>query len=1222
MRRFFVQALIFVFASGIPFVASAENHFARPQLSRVSCDYIGNIKINGAPADPGDEVAFFDPQGVICGFYQVLHRGEFGVMHVYGDDPLSLETDEGAEPGDILEIRLWDQSESVEIAGFSIKVSAGSPVPGSVYQSSFVPPIWENQKAFALNIDTRQQSEKPMPSPLVCNFIGHITINGKSASTGDEIIVYDPDNNMCGHTRLSSTGQYGILQVYGDDERTTDQDEGAKQDEELSFAVYDSLNRVWLDSTYIQFSKSQALGSFTPSNHPPVWQAAQAYVLDMSVSYQYQNISLSPAYGTQKANQPFTLTVLYTTGDLQAHLNSIGINIHFDGSRFAFQDLKNIFQKGFVQFNSTPQKDDQDLDLNPFTDQYIQMQWSDSSWPDRELPLKLADMTFFTLKTARPGASDIGISFIAHDQNYKTSKSPATIVIDNPPATLYGQVSYSGTAEGTFFIGAWKSTDWHQWQDTAPERICASVNGKYMLRLIPDQYIIGAFRDHDENSSYLSFHFDKKEPFGFYTASQLISDQNKRPEHMNLESSDIRQENFNIYDWPVIDQMMIKNEYFAEHAIFAQGKALFALTTVYYRPLLESIQSVRLSHPLISSPHILKDDGLLPDLFSEDRTFTMRTSILPSETEQPYTFQAVANDLIVYASYSLTPTYIEPPIIENPKEITTANPVFKWQPIPGIEIYGIHIFSTDKPQFLTHRIYSKTVSASNQYQLTSEELNITENVRYYFYITAETKDRLSISYSDTKYFVIDTQPPEITQVVFSPESPVKAGPLDITITYNEKVNTDIEPEIRLKNMEIYFSGSYTSEQTWHGQCSVPEGQNGYKVLQVFNVNDIAGNVMPENTSFSVTLDTKKPEVISVLPNKPVKEGNVDFTICFNEPMNTSKVPLASFGDPAKAVTLSYISDIICTGAYQITKGYDGSQTIRISNGFDKANNQMDLDQTHSFTVDTTAPSAPTELSASQVGLSLQLTWQTNTESDIGAYQVYQDGKKRNKISHPGNKHTELMISGKTYVFHVTAIDKLGHESLLSKPFYITTHSIPPVITLPVNGQILVEPATIVKGKAEFASKIQIYINAATAANHAYANSKGEFTISDIPLVKGINDISASSINANDVASSESYPITVIYDPKPEAPQGLIATSGDTTIVLQWEGNSESDIKGYHVYRFNKRYNETLLEETRFSDMLLTNGMPYVYHVSAVDLHGSEGAKSEPIWVTPTAGIKW
>jgi len=127
----------------------AAEHFQKPVTSPHVCDFLGNISINGLPANPNDEIAFFDATGLLCGLFIVQHTGQYGFLHVYGDDP-ATPVDEGAISGEQLSIKVWDSQADVEYQGENIFLVAGDQA-GSVL-SSHLPPVWHSQVRYALNI--------------------------------------------------------------------------------------------------------------------------------------------------------------------------------------------------------------------------------------------------------------------------------------------------------------------------------------------------------------------------------------------------------------------------------------------------------------------------------------------------------------------------------------------------------------------------------------------------------------------------------------------------------------------------------------------------------------------------------------------------------------------------------------------------------------------------------------------------------------------------------------------------------------------------------------------------------------------------------------------------------------------------------------------------------------------------------------------------------------
>jgi len=73
-----------------------------------SMDFYGFIP----SVQPGDVLTVLDADGVVCGLFTVKVSGQYGFVHVYGDDPATAE-DEGARMGDQLTFLLNNKAKLV-----------------------------------------------------------------------------------------------------------------------------------------------------------------------------------------------------------------------------------------------------------------------------------------------------------------------------------------------------------------------------------------------------------------------------------------------------------------------------------------------------------------------------------------------------------------------------------------------------------------------------------------------------------------------------------------------------------------------------------------------------------------------------------------------------------------------------------------------------------------------------------------------------------------------------------------------------------------------------------------------------------------------------------------------------------------------------------------------------------------------------------------------------
>jgi len=92
---------------------------------------------------------------------------------------------------------------------------------------------------------------------------------------------------------------------------------------------------------------------------------------------------------------------------------------------------------------------------------------------------------------------------------------------------------------------------------------------------------------------------------------------------------------------------------------------------------------------------------------------------------------------------------------------------------------------------------------------------------------------------------------------------------------------------------------------------------------------------------------------------------------------------------------------------------------------------------------------------------------------------------------------------------------------------------------------------------------------------------------------------------------------------PDAPTGLAATAGDSTVSLDWNDNSEEDLAGYNVYRSTTsgagyvKLNTSIVTSSNYNDNTAGGGLTYYYVVTAVDASSNESEDSSEVSATPT-----
>ena len=96
------------------------------------------------------------------------------------------------------------------------------------------------------------------------------------------------------------------------------------------------------------------------------------------------------------------------------------------------------------------------------------------------------------------------------------------------------------------------------------------------------------------------------------------------------------------------------------------------------------------------------------------------------------------------------------------------------------------------------------------------------------------------------------------------------------------------------------------------------------------------------------------------------------------------------------------------------------------------------------------------------------------------------------------------------------------------------------------------------------------------------------------------------------------PVSITPEDKfpPAVPAGLQLIVGTGAVELVWDRNTESDLKGYRVYRSNDggalQMIADAVETPSYSDKTVQSGKKYKYTVSAIDQKNNESAQTEPV----------
>jgi len=141
---------------------------------------------------------------------------------------------------------------------------------------------------------------------------------------------------------------------------------------------------------------------------------------------------------------------------------------------------------------------------------------------------------------------------------------------------------------------------------------------------------------------------------------------------------------------------------------------------------------------------------------------------------------------------------------------------------------------------------------------------------------------------------------------------------------------------------------------------------------------------------------------------------------------------------------------------------------------------------------------------------------------------------------------------------------------------------------------------------------------------AYSSEDGQvsFTPDTTPNTNN-NSGESTGISITNISSSGET-MTFQLGVPPPPPTSLSVTAGDTTAVLSWTINSESDLAGYNVYRSAASgsgytiINPTMLSSSTstYTDTGLANGTVYYYVVTSVDVSSNESGYSSEVNAAP------
>ncbi len=320
-----------------------------------------------------------------------------------------------------------------------------------------------------------------------------------------------------------------------------------------------------------------------------------------------------------------------------------------------------------------------------------------------------------------------------------------------------------------------------------------------------------------------------------------------------------------------------------------------------------------------------------------------------------------------------------------------------------------------------------------------------------------------------------------------------------------------------------------------------------------------------------------------------------------------------------------------TASYSDTAGLVGSTgyTYTVAAYDSSGNSSVQSAPVTVYTVDITAPSVPTGLVATAVGVTqINLTWQPSTDSPpVGAggsgvsnYKIYRDESTQALgTTSSANYPDTSVLPGSTHTYRVAAFDGAGNNSGLSASAGATTPTIPPpsvptgLAATPVAwNQINLSWNTSTDTSGPGLAGYKLYRNSTLLAQPTGTT----FNDTTVSCTGGAYSYSVASYDTAGRTSAQSAAVAASTPDQlpPTTPTGLATVPSTTSgqIYMSWNPATDTcgSVAGYEIAR-----NGTIVatqQSIAFNDTGLALGTTYSYTVRSYDAAGNRSPYSSAV----------
>ncbi|MBI3044835.1 MAG: fibronectin type III domain-containing protein [Betaproteobacteria bacterium] len=390
--------------------------------------------------------------------------------------------------------------------------------------------------------------------------------------------------------------------------------------------------------------------------------------------------------------------------------------------------------------------------------------------------------------------------------------------------------------------------------------------------------------------------------------------------------------------------------------------------------------------------------------------------------------------------------------------------------------------------------------------------------------------------------------------------------------------------------------------------------NGTTYAYRITACDVAGNCSAQTgTVNATTLDTAAPTTPTGLTATPVSETQIN--LAWNA--STDNVGVSNYRVYRAGVQIATVnSPTVSYSNTGLTAGTTYSYTVSACDAAGNCSGQSAIAST--TTLDTTAPSTPTGLTATAVsGSQINLAWTASTDNvAVTAYRVFRGGVFLTTVNAPTVTYSNTGLTNATnYTYTVSACDASLNCSAQSASANATTFdtaapTTPTGLTATAASQSQIDLAWNASSDNVGVSVYRVFRGGVQIAT---VNSP-TLTYSNTGLAASTNytyTVSACDAAGNCSAQGISANATTPDTQAPTQPTGLTATAvSGSQINLAWTASTDNvAVTAYQVLRAGVQIATVNSPTLSYSNTGLTNATNYSYTVTACDAAGNCSAQS-------------